>query len=389
MSDFRSPEAAVRLQNVLPHVETPLFVLDEQLLEANLKILKTVKERSGAKIYLALKGFAMWKAFPLIREYLDGVCASSPHEAKLGKEEFGKEVCTFGAAYSDTDFVELTKTSDHIIFNSFRQWQHFKKTAPANIDYGIRVNPGYAEIDIDAYNPCVLGSRLGVPSEHFQPELLEGISGLHFHALCGQGAETLEKVVANFEERFGKYLHQMQWLNMGGGHYITEPGYNIDLLCQIITRLQTTYGLQIMLEPGEAVVLDTGYLLATVLDTIENGMPIAILDVSAQAHVPDIIGSNYQYRPEIIGASKTADKPHTWRLGGPTCLAGDSFGDYSFDAPLVPGQKLVFPNMMQYNMVQATTFNGIKLPDIAILRKNGELEVVRKFGYEDFKGRNS
>lgn len=389
MTEFRHEQAADRMKSVLEDITTPLFVLDESLLEENLAVLRKVKDRSGAKIYLALKGYALWKSFPLIKKYLDGVCASSPHEARLGHEEFGKEVCTFGAAYSDADFAELIQTSDHIIFNSFRQWQHFRPTAPDTIDYGIRVNPGYAEVEIETYNPCVKGSRLGVPAEHFEPELLEGISGLHFHALCQQGAETLERVVESFEKHFGQYLHQMRWLNLGGGHYITEPGYNIDLLCDIIERLQSKYDINIMLEPGEAVVLDTGYLVATVLDIVENGMPIAILDVSAQAHVPDVIGSNHRWRPDIIGAAKEESKPHHFRIGGPTCLAGDTFGDYYFDSPLQIGQKLVFRDMMQYNMVQATTFNGIKLPDIAILRTSGDLEVVRRFGYEEYKNRNS
>lgn len=388
MTSFRHPTAQERLEKVLDQIPSPCFVLDEKLLAENLTILDRVQKNSGATILLALKGYALWKSFPQIATVLKGVCASSAHEAKLGREVFGGEVCSFGAAYSDAEFEAIAQYSDHIIFNSFWQFERFRAKL-GNIDAGIRVNPGYAEVEIDTYNPCVAGSRLGVPRAAFDAELAKQVDGLHFHALCQQGAETLERVAEHFEKNFGEFLYGKKWLNMGGGHYITEHGYNIPLLEQIIRHFQEKYGVQVYLEPGEGVVLDTGYLVTTVLDTVENGMPIAILDASAQAHVPDIIGSGHKWRPDIIGAEKDGSKSNTWRLGGPTCLAGDIFGEYSFDEPLERGQRLIFRDMMQYNMVQATAFNGVKIPSIAILRESGELEVIRQFGYEDYKNRLS
>ncbi len=389
MTSFRHLVAKDRLEKVLDQIPSPCFVLDENLLQENLNILQSVQEKSGATILLALKGFALWKSFPQIAQVLGGVSASSAHEARLGREEFGGEVCSFGAAYSDAEFQELAQYSDHILFNSFWQFEKFRGKM-GKIESGLRVNPGYAEVEIDAYNPCIAGSRLGIPRTSFDPKSAESADGLHFHALCGQGAETLERVAEHFEKNFWEFLHGKKGLNMGGGHYITEPKYNLDLLVNIVRYFSEKYGVRVYLEPGEGVVLDSGYLVSTVLDTGENGMPIAILDASAQAHVPDIVGSGHRYRPDIIGASKEPNhQPHRWRLGGPTCLAGDVFGDYSFDMPLVRGQKLIFRDMMQYNMVQTTAFNGVKTPSIAILRKEGNLEIVRKFGYEDYKNRLS
>lgn len=388
MTAFRNPEAQQRLEKVLDRIPSPCFVLDEILLEENLRILEGLQQKSRATILLALKSFALWKSFPQISQVLKGVCASSAHEARLGREEFGGEVCSFGAAYSDAEFSELARYSDHIIFNSFWQFEKFKSQM-GSIGAGIRVNPGYAEVEIDAYNPCIAGSRLGVPREFFDSKSAESAEGLHFHALCGQGAETLQRVAEHFEKNFGEFLHGKKWLNMGGGHAITQPGYNLDLLSEIVQHFSKKYGVKVYLEPGEGVVFDTGYLVSTVLDIVQNGMSLAILDASAQAHVPDIIGSGHQYRPDIIGASKELDLPHQCRLGGPTCLAGDVFGDYSFERPLLRGQKIIFRDMMQYNMVQATAFNGVKIPSIAILRRSGELELVREFGYEDYKSRLS
>jgi len=388
MTVFRNPAAQSRLEKVLDQIPSPCFVLDEMLLEENLQILEKTQKESGATILLAIKGFALWKSFPQISRVLRGICASSAHEAQLGREEFGGEVCSFGAAYSDTEFAELVKYSDHILFNSFWQFEKFRGKM-GKIGAGLRVNPGYAEVEIDAYNPCIAGSRLGIPREFFDSKSAKSAEGLHFHALCGQGAETLQRVAEHFEKNFGEFLHGKKWLNMGGGHSLSEPGYNHDLLTEIVQHFSQKYGVKVYLEPGEGVVFDTGYLVSTVLDTVENGMPIAILDTSAQAHVPDIIGSGHRYRPEIMGASKEMEKNHRWRLGGPTCLAGDAFGDYSFDAPILRGQKLIFRDMMQYNMVQTTAFNGVKTPSIAILRMNGELEILREFGYEDYKNRLS
>ena len=377
-------------------VKTPSFIIDEGLLEKNLEILKRVKQRTGAKILLALKAYSAFATFPLIKKYLDGACASSPYEAKLGTEEFGKEVVVASPAYADEHMKELVNHSTSIIFNSFSQWKKYRKIALEHgLDCGIRINPEYSESPSSLYNPCGPCSRLGVTIENFEENFLDGISGLHFHALCEQDADALQRVLEIVEQKFGKHIARMKWINFGGGHHITKAGYDIDLLCKLINNFKKKYNVQVYLEPGEAVALNAGFLVASVVDIVNNSMNIAILDISAETHMPDVLAM--PYTPEVIGAKITSkcsesdkkDFPHIYRLGGLTCLAGDIVGDYSFPKKLSAGNKLVFTDMAIYSMVKTTTFNGVNLPSIMIHRKNGELEVVKEFGYEDFKNRLS
>ncbi len=369
---------------------TPCYVVDEELLVRNLELLQQVQESAGCRILLALKGFSMWATFPLIGRYLKGVTASSLHEARLGREEMGGEVHAYAPAYVEGEFDELLSYCDHVVFNSFAQWRRFRPRVLAQqkpIECGIRLNPEYSEIATDLYNPCAPHSRLGVTLDNFHPEELDGIDGLHFHTLCEQGADTLARTVERVEERFGPSLRGMKWLNFGGGHHITRPGYDVDLLVRTVRRVQEEYGVQVYLEPGEAVALNAGFLVAEVLDVLHNGMDLAILDTSAACHMPDVL--EMPYRPAIVGAGQAGEYPHTYRLGGPTCLAGDVIGDYSFPQPLKPGDRVVFTDMAIYTMVKNNTFNGVNLPSIALHTRQGELQVLRRFGYEDFKGRLS
>ncbi len=374
-----------------PHtVPSPSYVIDEAVVEHNLRLLDEVQRRSGAVILMALKAFALPALFPRIAAVLPGVCASGPHEARLGKECHGGEVHTFSPAYSAEDLEEVLALSDHVVFNSPAQWLRFRERC-LKLDrrYGLRLNPEHSEAEVALYDPCAPYSRLGTTvatlrealGEH--PDLLEGISGLHMHTLCEQGSDALERTVDVTEQRFGEWLPQMQWLNLGGGHHITRPEYDRELLIRVIDRLQTRYGLQVYLEPGEALVLNSGILVATVLDTLVNGMPIAILDVSATAHMPDVL--EMPYRPEIENAAAPGERTHTYRLAGPTCLAGDVIGDYSFDRPLQPGDRLVFRDMAHYTFVKTTMFNGVQHP--ALVLHNSETNrtrVLRRFGYHDF-----
>ena len=399
-------------QEALPaDIPTPCFVVDANRLADNLRVFSSVQERTGAKILLALKGFAMFSVFPLLRQTLHGVCASSPHEARLGREEFGREVHAFAAAYSEADIRELGGLADHILFNSFAQLERFlpvlremrdiaadstersfsSSLPPLHI--GLRVNPEHSEGTVPIYDPCSPGSRLGIRQKAFdsyRPQDLAraGISGLHFHTLCEQDAAPLERTLTVVEEKFGRFLPHLRWLNFGGGHHITRSGYDIELLCQCITRVQKRYGVEVYLEPGEAVALNTGVLVSTVLDVVDADMPVAILDTSAAAHMPDVL--EMPYRPEVIGAAQPGEKPHSYRLAGKSCLAGDVIGEYSFDAPLHTGDRLVFLDMAHYSMVKTNTFNGLGLPGIALLQKDTyELHMVRNFGYEEFKTRLS
>lgn len=366
---------------------TPCYVVDERRIRKNLEKLKEVQDRTGSKVLLATKAFSMYCLFPLIGEYLSGVTSSSLHEARLGYEEMGKEVHIYAAAYREQDFEEIMKYSGHIVFNSFKQWKKFKDkvaTYPKKISCGLRINPEYAEVDTELYNPCAPNSRMGVTIEHFSKEDLEGIEGLHFHALCEQNSDTLERVLQVVEEKFGIYMHKMKWINFGGGHHITREDYDVEKLITCIQHIQKTYGVQVYLEPGEAVALNAGYLVTTVLETLKNGMNLAILDASATCHMPDVL--EMPYRPPLLGAGKAGEKAYTYRLGSATCLAGDVIGDYSFDQPLQEGQQLVFGDMAIYTMVKNNTFNGINLPDIVLYKEEG-FEVVKTFGYEDFKSR--
>lgn len=369
---------------------TPSYLVDQRLLIKNLELLSSVKERTGCKILLAQKAFSMFSVYPLIAKYLDGVTSSGVMEARLGYEEMGKEVHTYAPAFADHEMDDVIRYSDHIVFNSFHQWNKFKdkvKNSGKQIECGLRLNPKYSEIDTDIYNPCFTGSRLGITPEQFQPDQLDGIDGLHFHTMCEQNSDTLERTLKVVDDTFGSYIKQMKWLNFGGGHHIARSDYDIETLIRCIQFAQDTYGVQVYLEPGEAVALNTGYLVSTVLDTIENGMHLAILDTSAACHMPDVL--EMPYRPHIIGAGLPNEKMYTYRLGGPTCLAGDIIGDYSFDAPLKEGDKLIFCDMAHYTMVKNNTFNGMNLPSIALYSQENGLQIIKQFGYEDFKSRLS
>jgi carboxynorspermidine decarboxylase len=369
---------------------TPCYVVDEQLLTKNLRLLDSVRRETGCRILLAQKAFSMFSVYPLIGKYLDGAASSSLFEARLAREEMGKEVHVYAPAYREDEFEEILKYSDHIVFNSFSQWEKFKgavQNSKRKVSCGLRVNPEYSEIETGIYDPCGKFSRLGVTLGQFRPEELGGIEGLHFHTMCEQGAETLDRTLRVFEKKFDRFLSGMKWVNFGGGHHITKPGYNLELLKNCIRRIQDRYGVQVYLEPGEAIALNAGFLISTVLDVMENGMKIAILDTSAACHMPDVL--EMPYRPEIVGAGKPGELPYTYRLGGPTCLAGDVIGDYSFPKPLAAGDRLVFCDMAIYSMVKNNTFNGIGLPAILLYGESEGFRLVREFGYEDFKTRLS
>lgn len=373
---------------------SPCFVVDEVALEENLRLLQRVQQESGARILLALKAFSMWSLAPLVSRYLAGTCASGVHEARLGREAFGGEVHTYSAAFSEADLKEALVLSDHVVFNSPSQWRRFRPLASQaaaarpGLRFGLRVNPEHSEVEVPLYDPCAPGSRLGTPHAALREDDLEGISGLHFHTLCELDLPPLQRTLAVFEERFGSLLPAMKWVNFGGGHHITRPGYQVEDLVRVLRNFAARHRVQVYLEPGEAVAYHCGVLVAEVLDIVHNGMPIAILDTSATCHMPDVL--EMPYRPMIQGGSEPGALAHTYRLGGQSCLAGDVIGDYSFDKPLQVGQRLVFEDMAYYSMVKTTTFNGVRLPAIAIWNSaSGAIRVVREFGYEDFKGRLS
>lgn len=371
------------------NVSTPSYVVDRRLLIKNLEVLDDVQKRAGCRILLALKGFAMHSLFPEVGKYLYGITASSLFEARLGAEKMGKEVHIFAPAYQENEFDEIMSYCDHIVFNSFTQYEKYKekvKQQDKHIECGIRINPEYSEIETAIYDPCGRYSRLGVTKQSFNENLLDGVDGIHFHTMCEQNADTLERTIAVVEEKFGKYLYKMKWVNFGGGHHITRSDYDVDKLVSVITKIKEKYDVEVYLEPGEAIALNTGYLVTTVLDILHNEKEIAILDTSVAAHMPDVM--EMPYRPEIIGAEKPDVYEYTYRLGGTSCLAGDVVGDYSFKKPLQVGDKLVFTDMAHYTMVKNNMFNGVNLPSIAISDKSG-IEVVRKFGYEDYSTRLS
>lgn len=371
-------------------IPSPAFVVDEDLLLKNLEILAYVKAQTGCKILLAQKAFSMYHYYPLIGEYLDGTTASGIFEARLGHEEMQKENHVFSPAYRQSEFTELLPICDHLVFNSFSQWQHFKPEALASgKSFGLRINPECSTQDgHEIYDPCSPGSRLGITLEQFKDQDLSGIEGLHFHTLCEQNSDDLVTTLAAVEEKFGDYLAQMNWVNFGGGHHITRKDYDVELLIQTVNTFQAKYGVEVYLEPGEAVALNSGFLVASVLDFVENnGIQNALLDTSATCHMPDVL--EMPYRPEIIGAGISHEKAFTYRLGGPTCLAGDIIGDYSFDGPLKIGDSLIFCDMAIYSMVKTNTFNGMPLPALVAKTSTGDLNVVKTFGYENFKNRLS
>lgn len=375
-------------RNELP---TPCYVIQEEQLRQNLEILKGVMDRTGCKILLAQKAFSMYEVYPLIAQYLSGTTASGLYEARLGAEEmgipFGKETHIFSPAYKEEEFDEILTYCDHIVFNSFEQLERFgKRAAEAGKSVGLRINPQYSTQEgHEIYDPCATGSRLGVTIEKFRPELLEYVDGLHFHALCEQDAQPLHDTLKEVERQFGEWLPKMKWLNFGGGHHITREGYDIALLERCICDMKEKYDLEIFLEPGEAVALNAGVLLTKVEEIVENSIQIAILDTSAACHMPDVL--EMPYRPPLQDGYEAEEKAYTYRLAGPTCLAGDVIGDYSFAEPLKRGDTLTFEDMAIYTMVKNNTFNGMRLPAIVLEDKDGECWVVRQFGYEDFKMR--
>ena len=370
-------------------LHTPYFLVDEGLLKKNLELLCQVSEEAGCKILLAQKAFSMFACYPLISRYLSGTTASGLFEARLGKEEFPGEVHVFSPAYQEREWEGLLACADHFVFNSPRQLRRFGPRAKeAGKQVGLRINPECSTQEGHAiYDPCAPGSRLGTTRENFTEDLLPLLDGLHFHTLCEQDSDALETTAAAFEEKFGKFLPAMKWLNMGGGHHITREGYDIPRLVRVVKHFREKYGVQVYLEPGEAVVLNAGFLVSTVLEVVRNGMEIAILDTSAACHMPDVL--EMPYRPPVRDSSKPGEKAYTYRLAGPTCLAGDVIGDYSFDQPLTEGSQIVLEDMALYTMVKTNTFNGMNLPTIALRREDGEVEVIRSFGYEDFKTRLS
>jgi len=372
-------------------IDTPAFVVDLALLRQNLEKIDGVQQQAGCRILLALKGFSMFSTFPLVRQYLQGCCASGINEALLAYEEFRKEVHVYAPAFKAEEMQRLIPIADHISFNSLAQWRTHRpaleaaraagRHAPSP---GLRINPEHSEVEVALYDPCSPGCRLGTRAEALIDEDLSGLEGLHFHALCEQNSDVLERTLAAVEKRFPRFLEQVKWVNMGGGHHITRSDYDTDRLIRLIQDFKRRWGKEVYLEPGEAIALNTGYLVTTVLDVVGNEPPTAILDTSATCHMPDTL--EMPYRPHVIGSGLAGEKAHTYKLGGMSCLAGDVINEYSFDQPLELGQRIVFTDMAHYTMVKTTTFNGVPHPDIATFDPaTGHYQVVRRFGYEDFK----
>ncbi len=374
------------MDKALYNIKTPSYVIDEGRLVHNLEILAEVARRADCKILLAQKAFSAYACYPLIGRYLDGTTASGLYEARLGQEEMGKENHVFSAAYLEHEFDEILQICDHILFNSFNEWERYREKAIASgKSCGIRVNPEHSTQDHAIYDPCAVGSRLGVIKSEFRTDLLDGIEGLHFHTLCEQNSDDFITTLKAFEERFGEFIPRMKWINFGGGHHITRDDYDIEALIEALIDFKKRYAVEVYLEPGEAIALNAGYLVTTVLDVVKNGMDICILDSSAACHMPDVI--EMPYRPPLFESGEKGERRHDYRLAGPTCLSGDVIGDYSFDKPLKRGDRLIFEDMAIYSMVKNNTFNGMALPDICILRENGTVETVKSFGYDDFKSR--
>ena len=375
-------------------VPTPCYVVDEAKLIRNLELLKKVQEEAGCRILLAQKAFSMFYEYPLIGQYLAGTTASGLYEARLGREEMGKENHVFSPGYREQEMDEIVSVCDHVIFNSFSQLKKYRDRCVGRTSIGLRINPECStQGDHAIYDPCAPGSRLGVTLENFKkalledPDALEGVEGLHFHTLCEQNSDDLERTLRAAEEKFGDYIGQMKWLNMGGGHHITREDYDVELLIRCVRRVKDTYGVEVYLEPGEAVALNAGYLVTEVLDVVDNGIWTLILDASAACHMPDVL--EMPYRPPLKDSGKPGEKAYTYRLSSCTCLAGDVIGDYSFDREIGPGDRLCFEDMAIYSMVKNNTFNGIGLPHIAVLSAGGDCRVIRSFGYDDFKCRLS
>ncbi|MCO4505559.1 Carboxynorspermidine/carboxyspermidine decarboxylase [Streptococcus infantarius subsp. infantarius] len=373
----------------IDQVPTPAYVIDEAKLVNNLEILKSVQERTGCKVLLAQKAFSMYATYPLISQYLAGTTASGLYEAKLGREEFGGEVHVFAPAFKDADLEEILEIADHIVFNSERQLRkHVDKCRAVGVSVGLRINPECStQGDHALYDPCAAGSRFGVRIDQFSEDLLDLVDGLHFHTLCEQNSDDLKTTLDAVEDKFGPYLHRIKWLNMGGGHHVTREDYDLDLLISSIQHMQETYGLEVYIEPGEAIALNAGYLVTEVLDIFENGIETLVLDASATCHMPDVL--EMPYRPPLRHGFEAGEKTYTYRLSSNTCLTGDIIGDYSFEKPVEIGDKLYFEDMAIYSFVKNNTFNGIGLPSLVLMDKTGDCRIVKSFGYEDFKGRLS
>ncbi|MEG3241433.1 carboxynorspermidine decarboxylase [Streptococcus suis] len=373
----------------IDQVPTPAYVIDEARLVNNLEILKSVQDRTGCKVLLAQKAFSMYATYPLISQYLTGTTASGLYEAKLGREEFGGEVHIFAPAFKDADLDEILEIADHIVFNSERQLRkHGDKCREAGVSIGLRINPECSTQDEHAlYDPCATGSRFGVRISQFSEDLLDLVDGLHFHTLCEQNSDDLKTTLEAVEAKFGPYLHRIKWLNMGGGHHVTREDYNLDLLISSIQHMQEKYGLEVYIEPGEAIALNAGYLVTEVLDIVENGIETLVLDASATCHMPDVL--EMPYRPPLRHGFEAGEKAYTYRLSSNTCLTGDIIGDYSFEKPVEIGDKLYFEDMAIYSFVKNNTFNGIGLPSLAIMDKAGDCRIIKEFGYDDFKRRLS
>lgn len=378
----------------LKKIPSPCFVLEEARLRKNLELISRVQHEAGVQIILAFKGFAMWSAFPVVREYVQGATASSLHEARLCFDEMKVKAHTYAVAYLPREFGKIMEYSSHITFNSISQYKRFKRRLEkhsGHISAGIRVNPGWSPVGTSLYNPASPGSRLGEPVENFKGKLPDGVEGLHFHTLCESSSYDLEKTLGYFENQFGRFLPGLKWVNFGGGHLMTREGYNVNHLIGVLKAFKVRYPhLQVILEPGSAFAWDTGFLTGTVLDVVKNkGVKTAILDLSFTAHMPDTL--EMPYRPRVRGASEetAAGDKYLYRLGGVSCLSGDFMEAYAFEKPVKVGQRIVFEDMIHYTMVKTTTFNGVTHPSIAILRADGKLEVVRRFGYRDYKNRLS
>jgi carboxynorspermidine decarboxylase len=373
----------------LSYIPSPCYVLEEELLIKNLELIKSVRQQSGADIIVALKGFSMYHTFPLLKQYLAGATASSLHEAQLISEEMKCKAHAYSPAYKPEEFDELMSYSSHITFNSLSQFHSLKDRVnnfSEKISMGLRINPQYAEVETDMYNPCVVGSRLGITREALGDTLPEGIEGLHSHTMCENDSYVLERTLLHIEEKFGDLLHQVKWLNLGGGHLMTKKGYDLEHLITQIKRLKSQYNVEIILEPGSAIGWQTGFLRSRVLDIVDaQGIQVAILDVSFAAHMPDTL--EMPYKPKVRNEVEKTKDTFTYRLGGMTCLAGDYISDYSFENELKIGDTLIFEDMIHYTMVKTTTFNGVGLPSIGVIRKNGDFEILKKFGFETFKDR--
>ncbi|MDW8709368.1 carboxynorspermidine decarboxylase [Streptococcus suis] len=373
----------------IDQVPTPAYVIDEAKLVNNLEILKSVQDQTGCKVLLAQKAFSMYATYPLISQYLTGTTASGLYEAKLGREEFGGEVHIFAPAFKDADLEEILEIADHIVFNSERQLRkHGDKCREAGVSVGLRINPECSTQDEHAlYDPCAVGSRFGVRIDQFSEDLLDLVDGLHFHTLCEQNSDDLKTTLEAVEAKFGPYLHRIKWLNMGGGHHVTREDYDLELLVSSIQHMQEKYGLEVYIEPGEAIALNAGYLVTEILDIVENGIETLVLDASATCHMPDVL--EMPYRPPLRHGFEAGEKAYTYRLSSNTCLTGDIIGDYSFEKPVEIGDKLYFEDMAIYSFVKNNTFNGIGLPSLVLMDESGDCRIIKSFGYEDFKGRLS